>query len=185
MELDDKTVENLNNHCNKELCDKDITALIVDRKDVLYKIAFLHLKNEEDSLDAVNEAILKAYKSYKKLKEPKLFNTWITRILINCANDHLKKRNKTIYLEDFHLNIRLKDLISEEKDIDQEMDLYDAVDKLKGLSKTVIILKYFEDYTIDNIAEILSCSTSKVKNNLHKALTQLRKELKEGSKDGK
>jgi RNA polymerase sigma-70 factor (ECF subfamily) len=185
MEIDEKAVDNIRSHQKDKLCDDDVTELIVARKDVLYKIAFLHLKNEEDSLDAVNEAILKAYKSYKKLKEPKFFNTWITRILINCANDNLNKRNKTIYFEDFHLNIRLKDLKSEEKDIDQEMDLYDAVDKLKGICKTVIILKYFEDYTIDNMAEILNCSTSKVKNNLHKALTQLRNELKEGSGDGK
>jgi RNA polymerase sigma-70 factor (ECF subfamily) len=185
MEIDEKAVDNIRSHRKDKLCDDDITALIVARKDVLYKIAFLHLKNEEDSVEVVNETIFKAYKAYKKLKEPQFFNTWITRILINCVSDVLKKKNKTLYFEDFHLNIRFRDLKSEEKDIEQEMDLYDAVDKLKGLCKTVIILKYFEDYTIDKIAEILNCSTSKVKNNLHKALTQLRNELGEGSRDVK
>jgi RNA polymerase sigma-70 factor (ECF subfamily) len=185
MEYDERAVDESLEPIKFKIKEEEITSLIVDRKEVLYKIAFMYLKNEEDTIEVVNETIFRAYKSFKKLKDPKLFNTWITRILINCANSHLKKRSKIFYIEDFLINIKLKDFQYEEINLEQHIDLYDAVDKLKGLCKTVIILKYFEDYTIDNIAKLLECSTSKVKNNLHKALTQLRFDLREGRMDEK
>ena len=60
--------------------------LFHQREEVLYRIAYMYVKNEDDALDIVNEAVCKAYSSVKRLKEPKYFNTWITRILINCQS---------------------------------------------------------------------------------------------------
>jgi len=65
--------------------------------------------------------------------------------------------------------------ISEEK-----LDLFIAVDKLSEIEKTIVILKYFQDLKIKEISEIMKIPESSVKNYLHKALINLRCDLKEG-----
>ncbi|MFA9399033.1 MAG: sigma-70 family RNA polymerase sigma factor [Clostridiaceae bacterium] len=171
-------IENIENE-NAEKTMKRITnemflELVGNKKNMLYKIAFMYVKNENEALDIVNETIYKAYSSIKKIKEPKYFVTYITRILINSSLDFIKKNKKIIYLDE------IKDKDEKNYFNDDKLDLYEAVDKLMGLEKTVIILKYFEDMKIKDIAETLKISESKVKNNLHKALNKLRCDLKEG-----
>ena len=65
------------------------------------------------------------------------------------------------------------------KDDEQIMDLKVAVDKLQGEYKTIVILKYFQDMTLVEIAKILQCPLGTVKTRLHKALGVLRLDLKE------
>ena len=148
--------------------------LINDRKEKLYRLAYMYVKNRDDALEIVQESIYKAYLSFEKLKEVKYFNTWLTRIVINCSLDYIRKRKRLTFFEE---NISMSK--SYEEDKDDVIDLYTSVDKLKGNLKTVIILKYFEDLSINSIAEVLECSVSTVKNNLHKALEILRIQLKE------
>ena len=135
----------------------------------------MYVKGQQDALDIVHEAVYKAYASYDKLKEPKYFDTWLTKIVINCALDHIRKNKKFSFFKNESAFEP-----SYESNSDEVIDLYNSLDKLKGSLKTVVILKYFEDLTIDNIAEILECPVSTVKNNLHKALKSLRFLLKEG-----
>ena len=58
---------------------------------LLYKMAFLYTKNEKDALDVVGDTVLKGYLQIKTLKNASLFQTWITRVLINTAHDHRRK----------------------------------------------------------------------------------------------
>ncbi|EQB89571.1 RNA polymerase sigma-70 factor (ECF subfamily) [Clostridium punense] len=161
-----KRSENINEQLLQKLIDVD--------KHRLYRIAYIYVKNEEDALEIVQEAVYKAFLNIKKLKEPEYFNTWITKIIVNSSLDYIKKRNKVIYFgeEEGLFGIGTKD--------NEYLDLYEAVDKLQGTYKTVIILKYFEDLKIKDIAKILELSESNVKNYMHKALNMLRVQLKEG-----
>jgi len=153
--------------------DEVLQRLIEVDKQRLYRIAYIYVKNEDDALEIVQEAVYKAFLNIKKLKQPEFFNTWITKIIVNASLDYIKKRNRLIY-------------IAEEKKLEKNaiedmeyIDLYKAVDSLEGLYKTVIILKYFEDLKIKDIAKVLDITESNVKNYIHKALKQLRVDLKE------
>jgi len=70
----------------------------------------------------------------------------------------------------------------ETKDISREdlLDLYAAIDRLEEKQKTVVILKYLSDLTLEYVAEVMQCPVGTVKTYLHKALQELRIELKEG-----
>lgn len=149
-------------------------TLLNEKKENLYRLAYMYVKNQQDALDIVHESIYKAYTSFEKLKEPKYFNTWLTRIVINCALDHIRKNKKIAFLKG---NPFFEP--SWEINSDEHIDLYNAIDKLNGNFKTVVILKYFQDMTIESIAELLDCPVSTVKNNLHKALKYLRLQLME------
>ncbi len=156
--------------------DKLLDELINVDKDRLYRIAYIHVKNEEDALDIVQETIYKAYFNIKKLKEPQYFKTWITRILVNTSLNHIKKFKKLDFLEEVELE---KQGTSEEN----YMELYDAVDRLEDKYKTIIVLKYFEDMKIKEISEVLDMSESNVKNYLYRGLEKLRIQLGEDDID--
>jgi RNA polymerase sigma-70 factor, ECF subfamily len=159
---------------SREITKELFCTLLEEKKTVLYRIAFMYVKNEHDAMEILNEAVYKAFISMKKLKDIQFFHTWITRILINCALDHIKRSKRLVSIED---NFP-QDYVEDDKREDL-LDLYEAVDKLQGKYKTVIILKYFEDLTISQIAGILECPANTVKTYLHKALKELRCELKE------
>ena len=155
--------------------DNAFYELINERKSQLYKTAYAYVKNKEEAIDIVSETVCKAFISIKKLREPSLFNTWLTRILINTSLDCLKKNSKVVPLDE---NLRTDAFIIP-KDDDQIIDLKIAVDRLNGKLKTIVILKYFEDMTLVEIAKILQCPLGTVKTMLHKALGELRLDLKE------
>ena len=167
MELEEKVIK------AKKGDDNAFYELINERKEILYKTAFTYVKNKEDALDIVHNTVYKAYISIGKLKEPKFFNTWLTRILINSSLDVIRKNKKTVEFQDKICNE------SDATKIDSEeiMDLYNAVDKLNEKCKTIVILKYFQGMTLSEIAEVLQCPLGTVKTNLHKALQELRVDL--------
>jgi len=149
--------------------------LLSQRKTQLYKTAYAYVKNKEEAMDIVSETVYKAYISIKKLKEPSLFNTWITRILINTSLDYLKKNSRVVSLEENDNYDTLKVSLEDDRIIDLKL----AVDKLNGKYKTIVILKYFHDLTLVEIAKILQCPLGTVKTMLYKALGELRLDLKE------
>lgn len=154
--------------------DNAFYELISEKKEVLYKLAYTYVKNKEDALDIIQETVYKAYMSIGKLKEAKFFNTYITRILINCALDLIKKNKNLVYTEPLSENNVSTPLVME-----KNLDLHDAVDKLNEKYKTIIILKYFQGFTLSEISEILQYPIGTVKTNLHKALKELRIQLYE------
>ena len=98
------------------------TTIMLSLEKDLYKIAKTRLKNDDDIYDAIQETIIEAFKSIKKLKNTEAFKTWIIRILINKTNDifRRKKHKKEILLED----IKNTEILNsyEEKDIDNLLD---------------------------------------------------------------
>jgi len=153
--------------------DNAFYELIQMRKELLYRTAFAYVKNQEDALDIVSETVYKAYRSIKKLKEPAFFNTWLTRILINCSLDVMKKQSKVVPLEETAV------IPVQTEDATEALDLHSAIDLLEPKSRTVVILKYFHDLTISQIAEVMECPQGTIKTYLHRALKNLRLELKE------
>ncbi len=148
--------------------------LIEERKDILYRTAFLYVKNQQDTLEIVDATVYKAYLSIKKLKRPEFFYTWLTKILINCCMDLLRHKKKVVQLNDNYDELYI------EKDSEIKIDLCNAVDRLQGKYKTAIILKYYNNLKIREVAEIMECTESNVKNYIHKALKELRCDINEG-----
>lgn len=140
--------------------------LIHENKIKLYRIAFSYLKNELDSLEAIQEVTYRAYIKIKKLRNPKYFNTWLIRIMINYCIDEIRKKNKVIYKE-----IEIKSF----DDSSSNLSIENAIEILEPKYKTVIILKYINDYTIQEIAKIMQRPEGTIKTWLNKSLKILRK----------
>lgn len=156
---------------------KEFITLIEDYKSYLYKTAFLYVKNEDDALDIYQETIYKAYLGIGNLKTPSFFKTWITRILINNANDKLRLKEKYELLPTGEM-IENSSLEDDSIKIEDKIDLYDAIDSLREKYKTPIILKYFHDMSIKEISEIIKCPENTVKSYIHRGKAILLKDLK-------
>lgn len=143
--------------------------LVSEESQKLYNIAFHYFKNEADTLEAIQEITCRAFVKLKKLKEPQFFSTWITRILINYCIDEQKKNKKFIHLEE---SISSKSNIAETS-LDSVL-LEIAMNELKPKYKKVIILKYYQDMTIEEISKVLHCPEGTVKTWTYRAINQLR-----------
>lgn len=150
--------------------EKAFIQLIEQQKEKLYKIAYAYVKNEQDALDIVQETVYKAYISIDTLKKPKYFNTWLTRILINISINTLKKNKNIIYLQEEAI---AEDSVSIE-DREGQMDILNELEKLDSKYKDVIVLKYFDDLTIKEIAQVLEIPIGTAKTYLNRGLSSLR-----------
>ena len=111
-----------------------------------YRLAYSYVKNESDAMDIVQEAAYKAIYKSDTLKNEEYVGAWICRIVINEAYNILRKKQK-------------EDYPSQEMDLSQEdcyedLDLLQAIQKLKEEEQTIIYLRYYEGKQLDEIAEI-------------------------------
>ena len=154
--------------------DKDAFCnLIRINKMSMYRVAKSILSKEEDVEDAVSEAILKAYKNIKSLKDESLFKTWLIRIVINESNTIYKKRSKEISVENEHfINVQVNDKY-------KDLTLYNAINSLDEDLRTTTILFYFEDMKYKDIANALGIKEGTVKSRLSRAKEKLYNILRE------
>lgn len=139
-------------------------------KDRLYRTARLYLGSDSAALDAVDEAVYKGFLSYKKLRQPEYFDTWLTRILINICNNELRRRKRETALAE------LPETAAAEFDA---LPLREAVERLPRELRGVVTLRYFAGYTLAETAEILKVPQGTVSSRQRKALALLRLELTE------
>ena len=133
------------------------------------------MKNEDEALEVFQETVYKAFISIKNLKDERYFSTWITRILIHTAIDLLRKKQRVIPMEREALERRASSYLPNE----YHHDLLEAITELAEKYKTVLVLRFYKDYSIKQIAEIIDCPEGTVKTNIHRGINQLREMLKE------
>lgn len=147
--------------------------LIRINKVALYRVAKSILSKEEDIEDAVSEAVLKAYKNIKTLKDEVFFKTWLIRIVINESNNLYKKRLREVAVDKDHFkNIKVNDSY-------KDLSLYNAINSLDDELRTTTILFYFEDMKYKDIAKVLNVREGTIKSRLSRAKEKLYNILKE------
>lgn len=149
---------------------------IKENEDKFYRIAFSYSKNEDTALDIVQEAIVKSLNHINKLKNEEYVKTWFYRILINECLQYIKKNKRIITYE----SQEIENKIEWNDDISiNGIDMYKYIQNLNKKLRTVIILRYFEDMKIEEIAKITKTNVSTVKSRLYKALEILKKSIKD------
>ena len=140
-------------------------------QDHAYRIAYSFLGNKEDSMDAVCDAIEKAFKQLKNLKEPLYFRTWFIRIVINECKQQLRRRERFSYNQN-----QIHD-ISEFIEQDSKLDIEIVLKNLDPLDRMFIYMKYMMGYTFEEIAMITEVPQGTVKSRVYSNLRSLRDKL--------
>lgn len=145
---------------------------VTDMQGGLYRVAASYLRGESDRLDAVSEAITRAWEKRHTLRDERLFRTWITRILIReCVN--IQRRQKRSVPVD-----ALPEAASEPED-ERLGALREALAQLPQRQRTMIVLHYMEGYDVREVARIMGTTKSAVCAGLSRARTRLRETMGE------
>ena len=135
----------------------------------LFRMAYSILRNRHDAEDAVQQALLNAWKSRDKAR-PGAERAWMTRIVINECRNIQRRRRRCLPVPDFP---------EEAAPSAQEADtgLYDAIRALPEKLRTPLLLKYMEGMSEKETAAVLGLPLSRVKSRLHRARKTLQKML--------
>jgi RNA polymerase sigma-70 factor, ECF subfamily len=155
--------------------DKAYLMLFQRYEEDIYRMAYVYVKNQEDALDIVQEVAYQSFKKISTLKKPEYFKTWLMKITINCSLNIINKNKKVIPLyPDFEVLTS-----SENHDIALSLSLEELMNTLQEDEKSVVLLKYYDDRTLKEIAEILDMPLGTAKSVLYRALDKLRQNIKE------
>lgn len=155
--------------------DKGLEQVFIDfvraHQKSLYLLAYSYVKNEQDALDIVQDSIQKGWLALERLSKQEQMKSWFYTILVRTAIDFLRKSKRTQLVGD-ELLLQLP-----EEDTYSDLDLEEALHKLPVQLREVIVLRYFEDLKIEDVAQILAIPLSTAKSRLYKALKLLKLEL--------
>jgi RNA polymerase sigma-70 factor (ECF subfamily) len=151
---------------------------LLENRESHYRMAYSYTKNQEDALDVLQDSIEKAFRAFKRGSEPEMLNSWFYRILINTAIDFIRKNNRLTYMESEKMEYMLT-----HEDHYRDFDLETALEKLPHKYRTIVVLRYFEDMKLHEIAKVLDENTNTIKTRLYKSLELLRMDLQEGANE--
>lgn len=149
---------------------EDFGQRVTDAQGRMYRIARGYLRGEYDCLDAVSEAILKAWRNRATLRDEARFDAWLNRILIRECIGIQRKQKRMIPVET---------LPEEAQQPSDNASLRDALDALPEKHRVVVVLHYMEGLDVREVARILHTTKGTVCSRLHYARLQLRGLLKE------
>lgn len=150
--------------------DRDAFARLIRHMQLdMYRLARSLLHKDEECADAIQEAILKAYRGLPKLREAAYFRTWLFRILIRECQQTYRRTKRTVPTE----NLPDTGTVITGPDL----DLQEAVHRLGEPMRTIVKMHYYADMPLAQIAEMLNVSEGTLKSRLHRARRQLAKWL--------
>lgn len=155
--------------------------LLLAYSEQMYRTAFLYAGNRDDALDVVQETSYKTFfATIKSLRINKYFATWLMRILINNSDECLKMKKRVDPLEYIEHSLSQRDDVKIE-----HMDLLQAIERLRKSYREAILLFYFHDLPIKDIAAVMEIPENTVKTYLRRGKEQLKNHLERGGHDGR
>jgi RNA polymerase sigma-70 factor (ECF subfamily) len=136
--------------------------------------------NREDALDLTQDAFLKAYQNLRKLDDPGRFAPWLYRIAHNEAYSMFRKRRPETNgdgLAPEATETKITVGGSSVFPIELSLAVASALDRLSTDQREAVVLKVYQGFKFEEMAEILSCPVSTIKSRLYTALELLKLEL--------
>lgn len=155
-----------------------LLQLVMAEKDAYYKLAFTYLGNTHDAMDAMEEMIVILYEKMNQLKKESSFYSWSKTILVNHCKLVLRKQKKIVLLDDF-TSVQLDDVDhfsnhNPYQNIEQKVDIQQALLRLNADQREAIELKYFHDLDNQTIANMTNVSIGTVKSRVFNGLSKLK-----------
>lgn len=160
----------------------------------VYHIVKVFIHNEDTAQDIVQETYYKSLRKIKQLKEPDKFPVWIKKIAVNTAKAHLRKVDWVLFSEaDGEGGKSIAELQDERLEhipeiVVDQAETKELIDQILGeldeKQRMVVGMFYYEQMSVNEIAEALNCSVNTVKSRLNYARKKIGKEIVELEKKG-
>ena len=158
-------------------------ALYARYKDDAYRVACLITGSRTDGEDLTQEAFVTAVRSIGSLKDGSKFRPWLLRTLTRAAWKYCRKAKRETPVAEFFETGEGESALSAVLRTEEQRQLYEALYALDEKRRTVIVLYYFDDLPVKEIARTLGVTEGTVKSRLFSARRHLRQALTE--KEGK
>jgi len=146
-----------------------------------YRVALSMLGDGAAAEDAVQDAYVQAHRGLKGFRGDASLRTWFMRIVVNSCKRHRRIWRRWVVGNDDVERARAEELQQEAVPGDPGLRLRieESVLKLPHRQRTAFVLRYNQELTIDEIAEVMGCASGTVKATLFKAVRKLRCSLKD------
>ncbi len=150
------------------MTNEEFTERIAGMMQTLYHISYSQLSQSCERDDAIQECLYKAWKKREQLRDERFMQTWVIRILINECRNIQRKNSRELPQDELPERIAPPDA---------DYELHDALMNLDESLRLPILLHYMEDYTVKEIAKILSLPQGTVKSRMLRGRKELYKSL--------
>ncbi|MGI5917904.1 MAG: sigma-70 family RNA polymerase sigma factor [Anaerolineae bacterium] len=158
---------------SKQICPSELTTYLQAEQDRIYRLAYSYMQNEQDALDVMQTAVVKALSASTR-QTPRYLKTWVYRIVVNTAIDTLRARKRLVLSDDWTFADDASYLQE-----DDNLDVREALGRLPADLKAIVILRYFHDFKLQEVADALDMNLNTVKTRLYRALRLLRVEVED------
>jgi RNA polymerase sigma-70 factor (sigma-E family) len=151
--------------------DADFREFVSSRGRALLRSAYLLTGNLADAEDLVQSALAKTYQAWERIEDRKALDGYVRRAIVNTHISWWRRRRVHEYPTD-----EIPDQPAADTSVNSELHdtLQRAIDRLPQRMRAAVVLRYFEDLTEVQTAEVLGCSVGTVKSQASKALAKLR-----------
>ncbi|MCI7491195.1 MAG: sigma-70 family RNA polymerase sigma factor [Lachnobacterium sp.] len=149
----------------QRITQEELSALIMDNKDGMYRLAFSILRNDADAQDAVSEAIVLAFEKCHQLRKRSSAKSWLMQILVNSSKKIAVQSNKYVLLEN--------EIQYEQAEEFKDDDMWETVMELDEEFRGVVVLYYYEQFSVREIGKMLRVPEGTVKSRLARAREKL------------
>ena len=160
--------------------------LVLKREKSIYNLAFRMLRNREEAAEATQDVFLLAYKNIRGFRLGSRFSTWLFKIALNHCITRLRQRPPGVHLsldDDsavFHPAERLAVNGAQHGELlrlEQRRKVLEALSRLLPEQQAVIELKFYQELTFEEIAEVLGAPLSTIKSRLYSGLEMMKVRL--------
>lgn len=156
----------------RNISDKQFEEIYYKHKQTLYNISYSYLKNVSDSDDIVQDVFMKYLNSNNDFKNDDELKYWLIRVCINaCINEIKSTYKKRVVLDN--------DISLNNDNLNEDNEIFNYVYNLPLQYKDVIVLYYYESYSVNEISKILKISQSNVKKRLERGRNILKTKIGE------
>jgi RNA polymerase sigma-70 factor, ECF subfamily len=157
-------------------------------KDKMYYLGMRMLSNAQEAEDIVQETFLRVFMNLDRYDETQKFSTWIYRIATNLCIDRLRKRKNNYSLDaemsdgegtDYYSTLASEEPTPENQIIltETQETIREAINQLPEKYKSVVVLRYLHDMSLQEIGDVLDMPVTTVKTRVHRGREYLRKKL--------
>ena len=156
---------------------EEFLRIVADYQGIIHKVNKIYFKSTIDKQDNFQEVIYQLWRSFPSLRDRDKLASWIYAVAINTSIAKIRKDSKFVFYDSVPETIQTEIDSGVEQRINYQ-HLLDALQKLNKIDRSIMLL-YMEDYSYDDIAEIIGITSSNVGVKIHRIKSQLKKMLKD------
>lgn len=156
-----------------DIYDKTV-EYILENQNQFYRLAYSYVNDKDSALDIVQNAICNALEKCGSIRNPNAIKTWFYRVIVNEALQYIRQNKKETVCDPQEM----KEPVYEEPAFSEQKEVYDKVQKLPEKLRTVVVLRFYEELSLQEIADVTGENLSTVKSRLYKGLAELERSVK-------